>query len=123
MYFNFISLDGGGKDTICNHVVKSEFDDNVLITKEPGGGENAEKIRELILHPKEKISSNIKWIKDIIKTTKLHERTLFYLVKAILSYTENNLPMVEMYLFAAARNETFNNIIIPNRQLKKQIIG
>jgi len=53
MFVSFEGIDGSGKSTITNYVYEYFINKNkeVIITREPGGNEIAEKIRGLILDP------------------------------------------------------------------------
>jgi len=54
MFVSFEGIDGSGKSTITNYVYEYFINKNqeVIMTREPGGNKIAEKIRELILDPK-----------------------------------------------------------------------
>lgn len=54
MFVSFEGIDGSGKSTITNYVYEYFINKNqeVIMTREPGGNEIAEKIRGLILDPK-----------------------------------------------------------------------
>lgn len=117
MYFNFIGIDGSGKDTLSDEIIP--YFDNVIEIKEPGGTEAAEQIRELILYP-ESTYKNIEKVKKVISSLK-NPKTIELLKLALEEFNKFSLKS-EVYLFAAARNELINDVIIPNRN-KYNIIG
>lgn len=119
MYFNLIGIDGSGKDTIVNAIFSRKQKRNLLKVKEPGGTFFAEKIRDIILHPSENIDidkAKIDILIEKIKNTQTREFLEFS--KAF----ENEREIREVFLFAAARNELFENVIKTKRE-KNDIIG
>jgi len=94
MFVVFEGVDGSGKTTIINEVVKYfkskvSMEDQVAATREPGGNDISEQIREIILS------------KSNTKIT----------------------PMTEMLLFAASRSQFITDTLKPLLNKKKLVIS
>lgn len=127
IYFNITGPDGAGKDSILSEVFKTIRGYETF--REPGGTEEAEIIRGIIL------CIDDEWRKsyfeqalnmDLLPITKeyvLKAHDMFNQFKSINDAPDIEVGLMEAYLYAASRNETNNKLVIPMLKEGKTVIG
>lgn len=121
-YINFIGTDGSGKDTIFE-LIKGSYP-NALLTREPGGTENAEAIRSVIL---EKDWSDTQRNKILLKLINSH--TVSSPTNELLNKAYNEIQnygmtgMAEAFLYAASRSDSIEKTIYPALKSNITVLG
>lgn len=127
IYFNITGPDGVGKDSVLSNVLKHI--NHYKTFREPGGTEEAEIIRSIILCISDEERKN-HFVQAL--NMDLLDLTREYVVKAydifnnfddIQQVDDKIVGNMETYLYAASRNETNNRLVIPNLEKGLAVIG
>lgn len=117
-YFNIIGPDGSGKSALMKKILP--VIDNYISIREPGGTKEAERIREAILSIEEQ--NRVDFFNEFIHMDFL-DQTFDLLKKAKMYYEENDITMMEVFLYAAARSEIHEKVIKKSLKSGKTVIG
>lgn len=126
IYFNITGPDGVGKDSVIEKIL--ETIDGYVIFREPGGTKEAEVIREILLclddyerkqHFQRVLSMNL------LPLTKEYVEKAYHIFNSLDQLTDNQeqVGAMEMYLYAASRNESNNRLVLPSLKEGKAVIG
>ena len=127
IYFNITGPDGAGKDSILSNVLKSLT--NFITFREPGGTEEAEVIRNIILCISDK--ERKKYFEEALKMSLL-KKTREYVEKAYEIFSsfgdlkkadKKSIGLMEAYLYAASRNESNKRLVVPSLNKGLTVIG
>lgn len=122
MYLNLIGTDGSGKDAQLEKL-KALFPE-AHITREPGGTPEAEIIRSVILEKEFTNQDRIDILTSLMSSGKISKETFSDLKEAYKIIKKDGINgEAEMHLYAASRSESLENVIRPNIQLGKDILG
>lgn len=114
--------DGAGKGTQKQFLLE-EFKDTVQI-REPGGTEEAEQIRLVILDADLHLHQRVEIVKELLKNEKVINLCKKYLEKALGEMSLNGLTgKAEAYLFAASRSQSNELVVKPALKENKIILG
>ena len=126
VYFNITGPDGVGKDSVINQILKSL--DGYVIFREPGGTNEAEVIREILLciDDAERNQHFQRVLEmDLLPLTREYVEKAYSIFKSLKQLTNNQeqVGLMEMYLYAASRNESNNRLVLPSLEEGKAVIG
>jgi len=127
IYFNVTGADGVGKDSVLKNIL--ELLTGYKTFREPGGTEEAEVIRKIILCISDvERESYFKHAKtfNLLPLTKDYINKAYEIFKVSGSLNQaddKTVGLMEAYLYAASRNETNNKLVTPLLEEGLTVIG
>lgn len=119
---NFIGPDGSGKDTAYKKIL-THFPQAIQM-REPGGCEEAELIRDVLLNPTYEKYDYIKKLHELVNQYSINDLTKQYIQTAIRIIEKDNMTgEAELFLYAASRSETNEKVVLPALENKQLILG
>lgn len=126
VYFNLTGPDGVGKDSVTEEILKSL--EGYVLFREPGGTKEAEVIREILLciddEERERHFQRVKKL-DLLPLTREYVEKAHCIFKSLnqSKNSQEDIGIMEMYLYAASRNESNNRLVLPALEEGKAVIG